>query len=51
MDGFVKEFGRTILLGQPMTLQQFAESCYLQGLEDMAFVAARETPEALDYQI
>jgi len=50
MTGFVKEFGRTILLGSPMILQAFAESCYLQGCEDMAIATAREG-QANDYQI
>lgn len=51
MEGFVKEFGRALLIGAPLTLQQFAESCYLQGCEDMAMCAIKEQPQPVDYQI
>lgn len=43
MDEFVRAFGHVMACGAAMDLKRFAVSCYLQGCEDMAQAAIRET--------
>lgn len=51
MRDFCRAFGERIARGVPMSLQCFAESCYLQGCEDMALTSIRQETKPTDYQI